>query len=146
MLTRDVVYDASKAVRVLGWAPKLHALEGLARFAREARIAVTLNHVNIVQIYELGRVAAEYFISMEYIEGRDIRRILRHAMQVLGTSEATTVHVGDSRTDVEAARTAGVTAWAVTYGYNGGKPVATARPNRLFDDLGEVAAFALLQA
>ena len=74
------------------------------------------------------------------------RRILRHAMQVLGTSEATTVHVGDSRTDVEAARNAGVTAWAVTYGYNGGKPVATARPNRLFDDLGEVAAFALLQA
>jgi phosphoglycolate phosphatase len=72
------------------------------------------------------------------------RRILRLAMQALGTSEATTVHVGDSRTDVEAARNAGVTAWAVTYGYNGGEPVAMAHPDRLFDDLGEVAALALL--
>lgn len=37
MLTRDVVYDASKAVRVLGWAPQIRALDGLARFARAAR-------------------------------------------------------------------------------------------------------------
>jgi nucleoside-diphosphate-sugar epimerase len=36
LLTRDVVYDASKAARVLGWQPRLRALEGLARFAREA--------------------------------------------------------------------------------------------------------------
>ena len=42
------------------------------------------NHVNIVQIYELGRVGTEYFISMEYIDGRDIRRILRHARKVTG--------------------------------------------------------------
>jgi 2-alkyl-3-oxoalkanoate reductase len=34
MLTRDVVYDATKAARVLGFAPKLGALEGVARFAR----------------------------------------------------------------------------------------------------------------
>lgn len=37
ILTRDVIYDASKAARVLGWKPTLHALDGLARFAREAR-------------------------------------------------------------------------------------------------------------
>jgi nucleoside-diphosphate-sugar epimerase len=34
ILTRDVVYDASKAARVLGWKPTLRALEGIARFAR----------------------------------------------------------------------------------------------------------------
>ena len=39
MLTRDVVYDASKAVRILGWAPQLRALDGIARFARLARLA-----------------------------------------------------------------------------------------------------------
>ncbi|HSK05244.1 MAG TPA: serine/threonine-protein kinase, partial [Kofleriaceae bacterium] len=38
----------------------------------------------IVQIYELGRVGTEYFISMEYIDGRDVRRILRHARRVTG--------------------------------------------------------------
>lgn len=35
IMTRHVIYDASKAVRVLGWRPKIHALEGLARTARE---------------------------------------------------------------------------------------------------------------
>ncbi len=34
ILTRDVIYDASKAVRLLGFTPKVHALEGLAREAR----------------------------------------------------------------------------------------------------------------
>ena len=36
LLTRDVVYDSSKAARLLGWEPRLHALEGIARYAREA--------------------------------------------------------------------------------------------------------------
>jgi serine/threonine protein kinase len=53
-------------------------------FVREAKLASILNHLNIVQIYELGRVGAEYFISMEYIDGRDVRRILRHARKVTG--------------------------------------------------------------
>src|SRR5882757_3977799 len=53
-------------------------------FVREAKLASYLNHVNIVKIFELGRVGTEYFISMEYIDGRDIRRILRHARKVSG--------------------------------------------------------------
>lgn len=36
MLTRDVVYDSSKAVRVLGWGPEIRALQGIGRFARAA--------------------------------------------------------------------------------------------------------------
>src|SRR5258708_14832392 len=53
-------------------------------FVREAKLASLLQHVNIVQIYELGRVGSEYFISMEYIDGRDVRRILRHARKAVG--------------------------------------------------------------
>ncbi|MDB4961597.1 MAG: serine/threonine protein kinase [Myxococcales bacterium] len=53
-------------------------------FVREAKLASLLNHVNIVHIFELGRVGTEYFISMEYIDGKDIRRILRHARKVTG--------------------------------------------------------------
>src|ERR1043165_952561 len=53
-------------------------------FVREAKLASLLNPVNIVQIYELGRVGTEYFITMEYIDGRDVRRILRHARKVTG--------------------------------------------------------------
>lgn len=40
LLTRDVIYDASKAVRMLGWAPRTTSLEGVARFARAAKSAV----------------------------------------------------------------------------------------------------------
>jgi len=36
MLTRDVIYDASKAVDLLGWAPRIRAAQGLERAAREA--------------------------------------------------------------------------------------------------------------
>ncbi len=53
-------------------------------FVREAKLASLLNHPNVVQIFELGRVGSEYFISMEYIDGRDIRQILRHARKVTG--------------------------------------------------------------
>ena len=34
-LSRDVVYDASKAVRELGWTPRLRSLEGITRFTAE---------------------------------------------------------------------------------------------------------------
>jgi eukaryotic-like serine/threonine-protein kinase len=53
-------------------------------FVREAKLASMLQHANIVQLYELGRVGTVYFISMEYIDGRDIRRILRQARKVSG--------------------------------------------------------------
>ncbi len=53
-------------------------------FVREAKLASMLQHGNIVQLYELGRVGASYFISMEYIPGRDLRLILRQARRVSG--------------------------------------------------------------
>ena len=53
-------------------------------FVREAKLASMLQHANIVQLYELGRVGTTYFISMEHIDGRDVRRILRQARKVTG--------------------------------------------------------------
>ncbi|MBN2495419.1 MAG: serine/threonine protein kinase [Deltaproteobacteria bacterium] len=46
-------------------------------FLDEARLAAQLNHPNIVQIYDLGRVAGQYFIAMEYVNGVDLSRILK---------------------------------------------------------------------
>ncbi len=48
-------------------------------FLNEAKLAAQLNHPNIVQIYDLGRIAESYFIAMEYIFGRDMRRIIPKA-------------------------------------------------------------------
>lgn len=55
-------------------------------FVREAKLASMLQHVNIVQIYELGRVGTQYFISMEYISGKDLRQVLRHTRKVTGAA------------------------------------------------------------
>ena len=74
--------------------------------------------------------------------------VLRHAAEALGVPVARLAHVGDSRTDVQAARNAGAVAWAVPYGYDGGEPVALARPDALFPGLPALAAhlIALRQA
>ncbi len=50
--------------------------EFISMFIDEARIAAHLTHQNVVQIYELGKHAGTYFISMEYVAGRDLRQIL----------------------------------------------------------------------
>ncbi|MDB4968280.1 MAG: hypothetical protein JWN44_3969 [Myxococcales bacterium] len=46
-------------------------------FINEAKIAARLTHPNIVQVYELGEEAGEFFIVMEYVKGRDLLRLLR---------------------------------------------------------------------
>jgi serine/threonine protein kinase len=43
----------------------------------EARIAATLSHPNIVQIFDVGQVEGTYYIAMEHIHGEDIRSIVR---------------------------------------------------------------------
>ncbi len=70
--------------------------------------------------------------------------VLRYVMATLSGSPARTAHVGDSATDVAAARNAGVAAWAVPYGYNAGVSLADAKPERLFQSLSQVAEHVLL--
>lgn len=44
-------------------------------FIAEARIAVGLNHPNIVQIYDFGKVEADFFLAMEFVDGWDLAGI-----------------------------------------------------------------------
>jgi len=48
----------------------------ISRFVDEAQVAIKLSHVNVAQVFEVGRVGDEYFLALEYIDGRDLRRIL----------------------------------------------------------------------
>ncbi len=69
--------------------------------------------------------------------------VLRHVLTTLGVAAGRAAHVGDSAIDVQAARNAGVAAWAVPYGYNAGLPIAAARPDRIFLNLRQVAGHVL---
>jgi len=44
-----------------------------ARLLDEAKVAVRLNHMNLVQVFDAGQVDDELYIAMELIEGRDLR-------------------------------------------------------------------------
>jgi serine/threonine-protein kinase len=46
-------------------------------FLHEARIAATLSHPSIVQIFDVGQVDGTYFIAMEHVHGEDIRSMVR---------------------------------------------------------------------
>jgi predicted Ser/Thr protein kinase len=47
------------------------------RFRREARAVAALSHPNIAGIFDYGDDGGKHFIVMEYIEGRDLARIIR---------------------------------------------------------------------
>ncbi|HEY5923934.1 MAG TPA: protein kinase [Kofleriaceae bacterium] len=48
-------------------------------FVDEAKIALGLNHPNIIQVFDFGAVGDTYFLAMEYVEGMDLLRVLQEA-------------------------------------------------------------------
>jgi serine/threonine protein kinase len=48
-------------------------------FLGEAKLAAQLNHPNIVQIFDFGEADGEYFLAMEYIDGPNLRVLLKRA-------------------------------------------------------------------
>jgi serine/threonine protein kinase len=52
------------------------------RFVREAKAASILNHPNIITIHDIGREGDNDFIVMEYIEGDNLREILRSGQKL----------------------------------------------------------------
>lgn len=52
------------------------------RFTREAKAASTLNHPNILTIYEIGQFKGSRYIASEFIEGMSLRQLLRRYKQI----------------------------------------------------------------
>ncbi|MFN0062631.1 MAG: serine/threonine protein kinase [Myxococcaceae bacterium] len=51
----------------------------VAMLVNEARVAAQLMHPNIVQVYELGEAEDEYFIAMEYVQGKGLHEVISAA-------------------------------------------------------------------
>jgi serine/threonine protein kinase len=47
----------------------------------EARVCVHLHHPNIVHTYDIGLIEDEYFVTMEYLHGEDVRSIVARAKE-----------------------------------------------------------------
>ena len=48
-------------------------------FLDEARLAASLNHQNVAQVFEVGQDAGIHFLAMEYVHGQDLRALLAKA-------------------------------------------------------------------
>ena len=65
--------------------------EFVTMFINEAKVAVELDHPNVCQIYELGRLGKSHYIAMEYIAGRDVAAIqsyYRRQKKIMSISQA----------------------------------------------------------
>lgn len=52
--------------------------EFIEMFKEEAKIAVNLNHGNVVSIFDFGVEKQQFFLVMEYVEGQNLRQVLNH--------------------------------------------------------------------
>ncbi|MGH1347441.1 MAG: protein kinase domain-containing protein [Nannocystales bacterium] len=55
--------------------------EFVRMFRDEAYLAATLKHPNIAQVFDIGREGEDYFFTMEYVHGENLRAILRAAQK-----------------------------------------------------------------
>jgi len=57
-----------------------------ARFLEESRIAASLNHPNVIPIYDMGSSDGLLFIAMRYVSGTDLRQMIKKRGRILPAS------------------------------------------------------------
>jgi eukaryotic-like serine/threonine-protein kinase len=73
---KDLILDRDVAVKVL--RSEFNKDEDfIRRFKREAESATSLNHPNIVSIYDVGEDEEIYFIVMEYVQGKTLKQYIK---------------------------------------------------------------------
>lgn len=95
----DRVLDRRVAIKLL-WANAAAQPDAYSRLQREARVAATLRHPNVVHIYDFGQSRGRLFLVMELLEGISLGRLLR-ARTSLGVAEV--ARIGGCIADVLAA-------------------------------------------
>ena len=75
-VARDKLLDRPVAVKIL-FAEYAKDPLFVERFRREAMSAASLNHPNIVAVFDWGQVDSTYYIAMEYVQGRTLADILQ---------------------------------------------------------------------
>jgi len=72
----DTEIDAKIALKII--KPEIAADKAtIERFRNELKMARDISHKNICRMYDLGREAGLYYITMEYVPGEDLRNMIR---------------------------------------------------------------------
>ncbi|MBQ4263746.1 MAG: Stk1 family PASTA domain-containing Ser/Thr kinase [Bacilli bacterium] len=75
-LAHDTILDRSVAVKVLR-GDLASDDKFVRRFQREALSASSLSHQNIVEMYDVGEDDGQYYIVMEYVDGKTLKQLLK---------------------------------------------------------------------
>ena len=75
-LAYDIILNRKVAVKIL-WGDLAEDEKFVRRFQREAISASSLNHPNIVEVYDVGEDNGKYFIVMEYVEGKTLKQLIK---------------------------------------------------------------------
>lgn len=75
-LAYDTILDREVAVKVLR-GDLANDEKFVKRFQREAKAASSLNHPNIVEMYDVGEDDGNYFIVMEYVSGKTLKSLIK---------------------------------------------------------------------
>src|SRR5437899_450076 len=102
---RDVELERTVAVKLIRPDLASHP-EILRRFKQELILAREVTHRNVIRIYDLGQASGVRYITMEYVEGRDLRALL-HEKKKLTPEEAVPI-IQQIAAALEAAHHAGV--------------------------------------
>ncbi len=93
----EAMAGVSKPVVIKKILPAFAGSESFVRmFVNEARIAVSLSHGNIAQVFDFGEIDGDYFLAMEYVHGQPLSRVLRraHALQFPFLPEPIALQIG----------------------------------------------------
>ena len=91
----DTMLDRTVVLKLL--APDLMSEEeSRKRFLREARLASALDHPNICTIYEIAEVDNQYFIAMQYIPGKTLKKVIGSKPLSLDSVFSIALQVGDA--------------------------------------------------
>lgn len=72
---RDIIFKRSVAIKILN-DESIKKLGNIIRFQNEARFSSSLNHTNIIKIYDYGDIDGTPFIVNEYAKGQTLRDAL----------------------------------------------------------------------
>ena len=75
-LAQDTILNRKVAVKVLR-GDLANDDKFVRRFQREALSASSLSHPNIVEMYDVGEEDGQYYIVMEYIEGKTLKQLVK---------------------------------------------------------------------